>query len=285
MIMKKRVVGYIFSGRLSKEEKIFLKVAKKKNIKLVMLNISKDVNLKELEEKVKECDIVYNNTALEFAIEFKKTIEELGKKVIDSSESYYFSEDKWLFYVKCKEYKIPTPDTILLSNEINLAKKELNEFNHWPVVLKRIWGEMGEFVERAKNTKEAIKIIDKFWNKDNERLPIIAQEFIKSPSYRVTVIGDKIVQTAIKENKGWKKTGVYEKKFRKFGIDRDLRIIINKMIKMSKMKVFGADLMKKNNKWVVIEINAEPAFDFFENEREKLICDVLTLMKKAATKN
>ena len=54
---------------------------------------------------------------------------------------------------------------------------------------------------------------------------------------------------------------------------------------MSKMKVFGADLMKKNNKWVVIEINAEPAFDFFENEREKLICDVLTLMKKSATKN
>ncbi len=283
--MKKRVVGYIYGGRLSKEERIFLKVAKKKNIQLVMINISKDVNLKELEKKIKDCDIVYNNTALEFAIEFKKTIEELGKKVIDSSESYYFTEDKWLFYVKCEEHKIPTPDTILLSDEINLVKRELNEFNHWPVVLKRIWGEMGEFVERAKNTKEAIKVINKFWDKDNERLPIIAQEFITSPSYRVTVIGDKIVQTAIKENKGWKKTGVYENKFKKFGIDKDLRIIINKMIKISKMKVFGVDLMKKNGKWVVIEINAEPAFDFFENEREKLVCDVLTLMKKAAIKN
>src|SRR3989344_958491 len=136
MIMKKRVVGYIFSGRLSKEEKIFLKVAKKKNIKLVMINVSKDVNLKELEKKVKDCDIVYNNTALEFAIEFKKTIEELGKTVVDSSASYYFTEDKWLFYVKCKEHKIPTPETILLSDDINIAKKEINEFNHWPVILK-----------------------------------------------------------------------------------------------------------------------------------------------------
>jgi len=31
------------------------------------------------------------------------------------------------------------------------------------------------------------------------KLPIIAQEFIKSPSYRVTVIGNKIVQTTLKQ--------------------------------------------------------------------------------------
>ena len=278
--MKKRVVGYIYSGRLSKEEKIFLKVAKKKNIQLVMINISKEVGLEELENKVKDCDIVYNNTALEFAIEYKKTIEELGKRVIDSSESYYSTEDKWLFFVKCKEHKIPTPDTILLSDDINLAKKELNEFNYWPVILKRVWGEMGEFVERAKDTKEAVKVINKFWDKDNERLPIIAQEFILSPSYRVTVIGDKVVQTAIKENKNWKATGVYSKKFKKFDVDKDLKKIIDKLIKISKMKVFGVDLLKKDDKWYVLEINAEPAFDFFENEREKLISDVLNLMKK-----
>ena len=205
--------------------------------------------------------------------------------MIDSAESYYFIEDKWLFFMKCKEHKIPTPDTILLSDEINLAKRELNEFNHWPVILKRVWGEMGEFVERAKNTKEAIKVINKFWDKDNERLPIIAQEFIHSPSYRVTVIGDKIVQTAIKENKGWKKTEVYENKFKKFEIDNTLKKIIKKLIKISKMKVFGVDLLKKDDKWYVLEINAEPAFDFFENEREKLICDVLSLMKKTTIKH
>ena len=47
------------------------------------------------------------------------------------------------------------------------------------------------------------------------------------------------------------------------------------------MKVFGVDLMKRDDKWIVVEINAEPAFDFFENEREKLVCDVLDLMKKS----
>ena len=283
--MKKSVIGYVFSGDgLNKDEKTFLKVAKKKNIDLIMINTSKDVGLKELEEKINKCDIIYNSTAIEFAVEFKKTIEELGKKVIESSDAYYFSEDKWLFFVKCMENKIPTPETILLSDDLNVVKKEIKEFNHWPLVLKRVCGTMGEFVERANNIDNAVKIINNFWDKGNERLPIIAQEFIHSPSYRVTVIGDKVMQTAIKENKHWKATGVYAKKFKKFEVDNDLDKIIKKIIKVSKMKIFGIDLLKKENNWFVIEVNSEPALDFFEDEREKLIDGVLTLMKNSIKK-
>ena len=47
---------------------------------------------KQNKDKVKECDIVYNNTALEFAIEFKKTIEALGKKVSIRSNSNRLTE-------------------------------------------------------------------------------------------------------------------------------------------------------------------------------------------------
>jgi len=278
--MKKVVLGYIFSGsRPDKDEKLFIKLAKKKNIQIVPINTSKDIGLNELEEKIKKCDVIYNSTAIEFAVEFKKTIEELGKKVIEPAETYYFIEDKWMFFVKCLENKIPTPDTILLSDNSSVAKKELKKFDHWPVVLKRVWGTMGEFVQIAKNIDEAMKKIKGFWKKGNERLPIIAQEFISSPSYRVTVIGDKVVQTAIKTNKSWKATGVYAKKFKKFEVDEELKKIIKKLIKISKMSVFGVDLFKKNDKWVVVEINAEPAFDFFENEREKLISEVLAFLK------
>jgi hypothetical protein len=38
--------------------------------------------------------------------------------------------------------------------------------------------------------------------------------------------------------------------------------------------------MKKDDKWKVIEINSAPAFDFFENEREKIIGLVLSYIKK-----
>ncbi len=284
--MKNLVIGYLWSGnKPGEDEKIFLKLAKEKNIKLIMVNLLKDIDEDELEKKLKDCKIVFNNSAEDPVIEYVKTLEEWGKKVIDSSETYYYAEDKWMFFLKCKENNIPTPNTILLCENLVLAKKELKKFNKWPVILKRTQGTCGEFVEMAKNLDDSKRIMKKFWKKGNGRLPIIAQELITSPSYRVTVIGKKIVQTAIKENKSsWKATGVHAKKFEKFKVDRKLKRLVRKIRKFSKIKVCGIDFVKKDNKWLVLEVNAQPAFDFFEDEREKLIYLTLKLLRKEAKK-
>jgi RimK family alpha-L-glutamate ligase len=281
--MKKVSIGYIYSGKPEKEERIFLRLAKRKNIELVMVNISKDVDEAKLEEKIRKCRLIFNSTAEDFAVEYAKTMEELGKKVIDSSKVYYYTEDKWMFFLKCREHKIPTPETILLSDNMNVIKGELKKFGHWPVILKRVCGTMGQFVGKAEDINKAVYIINNFWKKGSEKLPIIAQEFITSPSYRVTVIGDRIVQTALKENKsGWKATGVYAKKFKKFKVDRELRKIINKVMKMAGIKICGIDLLKKDGKWLVVEVNSEPALDFFEGERESLVDEVLEFLKRHA---
>lgn len=276
--MKKVVIGYIFGRKeFDKEEKIFLKLAKKKNIKLIMFNLSEEIDEKEFQEKAKECDLIFNNTAGDLAVELSKTFEELGKKVIEHSEVYYYIEDKWIFFLKCKEHKIPTPETILLSNNLNSAKRELKKFGQWPVVLKKVEEEQGEFVKKADSVKEAVKIIKEFWG--NERYPIIAQEFIKSYSYRVTVIGNKIVQTALENGHGWKATAVYAKKVDKFKIDEDLEKLVKKIVKVCKLNICGIDFFKKNGKWIVLDINAEPCFQFFENEREKIVGQVLDFLK------
>ncbi len=222
--MKKITLGYLFNeANLKKEDKIFLELAKKKNIELIMINTDKYLKEEELEEKIKQCDIFFNNGGDIFSQELAKQIEELGKKVVESSNKYYYDDDKWMFFVKCDKHKIPTPKTILLAENLNMAKREVKEFNQWPVILKRIEGTWGEYVAKAENLDEVEKIINKFWKKGSEKLPIIAQEFIDSPSYRVTVIGDKIVQTALKENKGWKATGIYAHHFKRFKIDSELK--------------------------------------------------------------
>ena len=281
MDMKKVNVGYIFyGGKLSQEEKLFLREAKKKNINLILFNAGKKIEDEEIEERARKCDIIFNNSAEEFAIELVKTFEELGKKVIDSSQAYYYTEDKWMFFVKCQEHGIPTPKTNLLSQNLNVLKKELEEFNCWPVILKRIEGACGDYVEKAKNYKEALRVIKKFREKGGRNLPIIAQELIKSPSYRVLVIDGKVVQTAIKRNKSWKATGVYGKKFRKFKIDEELDGIIKKLTKAMKIRVCGIDLLKKNGKWVVLEVNSAPGLDFFKGERKMLIGKILDLLRK-----
>jgi glutathione synthase/RimK-type ligase-like ATP-grasp enzyme len=286
--MKKKVIGYIFyASKLKKEEKLFLKIAKKKNIDLVLFNLSKEIDDEKIEKDIKRCSLIFNNSAETMAIELIKTAEALGKKVIDSSKSFYFSEDKWIFFLKCKEHNIPTPETNFLSGNLTVLEKELKKFNHWPVILKRVEGTCGEYVEKADNVQQAIRIVKRFWKKGSERLPIIAQEMIESKSYRVTVIDGKIVQTAIKENKaGWKCTGVYTNigNFKKFKVDRELKKIVDKVIQVSKIKICGIDLLKKGDKWMVLEVNAEPAFDFFENEREKLVSKTLDLLKKECNK-
>lgn len=282
--MKKKTVGIICCGReLAKEGKTFLELAKKKDIRIIMINLSDKLDIKSLKRKIKKCDIIYNSIWDDLSIELTKTIEEWGKKIFESSRSYYYTEDKWMFYVKCKKHKIPTPDTILLSENINNAKRELKEFGRWPVVLKRISGTMGEYVGKAKGMGEAEALMKKFWKKGSEKLPIIAQEFVKSPSYRVTLIGNKIVQTALKRNRaGWKATGVYAKKFEHFEVNAGLKRLIRKLMKFIDIKICGVDMFKRDGKWLLLEVNAQPSLDFFEEEREKMVERVLDFLIKEA---
>lgn len=283
--MKKTTIGYIYNEeKLGKDEKLFLKIAKDKNVNLIMINTAKELDEEELEKKINECNIFFNNSAENFSMEIVKTIEELGKRIIEPSEKFYYNEDKWMFFLKCKKHKIPTLKTRLLSQNRNIIKKELKEFNEWPVVLKRIEGTMAEYVDKAENLSEAEKIINQFWRKGSEKLPIIAQEFVKSPTHRVTIIGDKIAQTALKESNKWKTIGNCAEHFRKFQIDNELKRIVDKINKNFAMKIYGIDLFKKDGRWLVLEINSAPAFDFFPEERKKLIIEIINFLKKEAKK-
>ena len=280
--MKKVTIGYIFDTfKQDKEEELFTKLAKEKGVKIIMFSVRDDISEEEIEKKAKECDIIFNNTAGYMGLEMLKTFEEFGKKTVDGSDIYYYSEDKWMFYLKCKKYKIPTPETILLSDNANSMKKELKEFNHWPVVLKRVEGEGGDFVQKADNIKEAVEVIEEFWKKGNQRLPVIAQEFIKSYTYRVMVVGDKIIQNTLRKGHGWKaSTNLSENMVDKFEVDKDLEKLVEKIIKIVKIKICGIDFVKKNGKWVVLEVNTEPSFQFFENEHKKIINEVLDFIIK-----
>ncbi len=281
--MNKKVIGYIFSEKkLGTDEKLFIQAARKKNVELVMLNLLKEFDENLLKKNIKKCNVIYNNSAETFAVEFIKTIESLGKKVIEPSENYYYNEDKWLFFLKCNENNIPVPETILLSENLNLAKKELKNFNKWPVILKRIEGTWGEYVEKADNSTEAISTIKKFWEKGSEKIPIIAQEFLPSYCYRVLALNDKIIQTAVKRAKGWKRTGVYEKRNIRFTPDNELKKIIKKIHAVFKTKIYGIDLLKKNGKWKVLELNSAPGLDFFECERKEIINKVMNFLIKEA---
>jgi len=280
---QKITLGYIFYGlKFGKDERLFLKLAKKKNINLVMFNIYKSFDKKKIKRKAKKCVLIFNNSGEEKAIKVVKYLEKIGARVIESSRSFYRDENKWGLYLKCKKNKIPTPRTIMLKKDMISALNGLKKFNEWPVILKRIYGCQGDFVSKAKNLAEAEAIINKFNKKARTSWPIIAQRFIPSPSYRVTTVDGRIVQTAIKQKGSWKKTGVYTKTFKKFKITPKIREIVRKIIAASEIKVCGIDLLKKDSRWYVLELNGQPCYGFFEEERGRLIDNVLNFLKKEA---
>jgi RimK family alpha-L-glutamate ligase len=284
--MKKAVIGYIFNNnKKDLEDKKFSRIAKKLNIELVFFNLEEDLDEKEVEKKAKKCQIIFNDSGESIANELVKTLELLGKKVIENSKVSYYPEDKWVFFLRCKKNKIPTPKTILLSDNLPEIKKELKEFNEWPVILKRVYGCRGEFVDRAKNVDEALKIIKRFWEgKTEDRASIIAQEYINSNSYRVTLIDGKIVQTAIKKRSGWKASGCQSERFRKFKLDKNIKKISRQVAKMSGIKLCGVDFAKANGKWLVIEVNAQPSLKLFDCEHDKMIEKTLKFLKKSSNK-
>jgi len=282
-MMSKVTIGFITNHRLPDlEDKKFLRIAKKIGINLIVFNAALKFDLDLIKEDAKKCDLILNDEADYISLELAKSLEVLGCKVIEVSKSFYYTEDKWIFYLKCLENKIPVPKTTLLSTDLISIKKELKDFNQFPVVLKRVEGFHGDFVDKADNAGEAITIIKRFWEKGENHFPILAQEFVDSDSYRVMTIGGKVVQTAIKKSDNWKATGGSAMRFWKFKIDPELRQILNKLKKITDIAICGNDFAKKDGKWVVIEVNAQPSYKFFDSEVNLVIEKSLKYLKDLA---
>lgn len=279
--MPKITIGFITNTRLPNiEDKKFKRLAKKVGVDLIVFNAAKGMNLPELEAKTKACDIIFNDEADYISLELAKTLETLGGRVVELSKTFYYTEDKWLTYLKCLKHRIPVPKTMLLSTDFVSIKKELKDFNQFPVVLKRIEGFRGYFVDKADNIKEAVEVIKKFWKKGENKFPILAQEFVHSHSYRVLLIDNKVIQTAIKKSDNWKATGTASCRFYKFKIDAELRRILQKLKKITDIAICGYDFAKRNGHWLLIEINAQPSYKFFDNEYDLVIEKVLRYLKK-----
>lgn len=283
--MSKVTIGFITNTRIPAiQDEKFARIAKKVGVNLVFINSTKDFDIEEIKKKAADCDIIYNDEADYISLELAKSLELFGHNVVELSKSYYYTEDKWILYLKCLKHKIPVPKTILLSSDLISVREELKKFNQFPVVLKRIAGFRGDFVEKADNVNEAIEIIKHFWEKGEDRFPVLAQEFVHSYSYRVTTIGGEVVQTALKKNKDWKATGVTIRRSWKFKIDEELQGLINKLNKIINIDICGIDFAKQGDRWIVIEVNAEPGYDFFACEYDMIVQKVLERLKFLAKK-
>ena len=259
------------------EDRLLLKYLRKKNLNIVYLPAEEQLDVNELKEKTKKCKLIYNDTTCQpilfESLEISKTLEELGKKVINSSHSFFYQEDKWMFYLKCLEHKIPTPKTYFIPKGTKYYSKVIKEIlKKNKLVLKGVFSDNSADVERVSSYSMFITKLKKITRK-SYGAPVIAQEYIPNfkRSYRATLINHKLEQFIVKISKSWKQSGNVREHFRTIKVNEKLRNLCEGASKALGLQVCGLDLIFNNGKWYVIEVNSCPGLNFIYDDEKRLV--------------
>ena len=274
---KKRLsVGYVYLYNYFLDDYIIKALEKKLNV--IKIPFKEETDFDELKQLTKNCKVVVNysvsaDNVME-SLEISKALEELGKKVINSSHSFLYQEDKWMLYLKCLEHKIPTARTFLVARGTRRGSKFIKDFlKSHKVVLKAVYSDCGRCVERVDNYSSFIAKLHKIVKK-NPISPIIAQEFIPNDSrgYRVTVINNKVIQAVVKIGTRWKTTGDSDAEhYRTIKLTKSEKEMCEKTSKILGMGICGLDLVRNNGKLYIIEANSCPGLNWIDKDFPRLI--------------
>ncbi len=282
---KKLSIGIIYYKTYRDyEDRLLLKYLRRKNLNIVYLPAEEQLDVNELKEKTKKCKLIYNDTTCQpilfESLELSKTLEELGKKVINSSHSFFYQEDKWMFYLKCLEHKIPTPRTYFIPKETRYYSKVIKEIlKKHKLVLKDVFSDNATAVERVSNYQMFTARLKKILKK-NPGAPVIAQEFIPNfkRSYRATLINHKLEQFVVKISKNWKQAGGIKEHFRTIKVNEKLKSLCERTSKALGLQICGLDLIFNNGKWYVIEINSCPGLNFINDDEKRLVSKIANFL-------
>ena len=161
--------------------------------------------------EIKDNDIVINLPKADFVFYLDKDIylarllEKAGYRLFNRADFIKLCDDKMLTFIRCANENIKMPRTIagplvyteLEKSNYKFLDKVIEELG-LPMVVKKVYGSLGEGVYLAKTRDELIDLYSKIY-----RNPIIFQEYVKSSygkSIRVLVIDGKVFGSFIRKN-------------------------------------------------------------------------------------
>lgn len=241
------------------------------------INVEVFVNDGTLAE-IKDGNIIINLPKADFVLYLDKDIylarmlEKAGYRLFNNADFIKLCDDKVLTYIRCANEGIRMIETIagplVYVNELEDKHYEfldsvINKLG-LPLVVKKVYGSLGEGVYIAKN-KENLKEI----YKEIYRNPLLFQKYIKTSngrSIRVLVVDHKIVGAFerynpydFRSNYGDKATS------REIKNNRKIFEFAENIVKKLDILYAGIDLLYDENEEVVLcEINSNAFFEEFE---------------------
>ena len=230
------------------------------------LAVIKDNNI---EIKLPKADFVLY---LDKDIYLARLLEKAGYRLFNKADFIKFCDDKMLTFIGCANRGIKMPKTIsgpLVYSELKdtnfsflkVLEKELG----FPMVVKKVYGSLGEGVYLVNNQKELHDLYQQI-----AQNPIVFQEYIPTSygkSIRVLIIDGKVFGAFVRENNSDFRSNFGdqaggEKLFNK---EKYLAFAQNIADKLD-IEYAGIDLLiDKDDEPILCEINSNAFFEIFEN--------------------
>ena len=227
--------------------------------------------------EIKDNNIQLNIPKCDFVIYLDKDIylarilEKAGERMFNKADFIKLCDDKMLTFIKCADMGIKMPDTFagplvytsIQEPHLEFLEEIISKLG-FPMVVKKVYGSLGEGVFLVQNKDELISLYKEICHS-----PVLFQRYVSSSkgrSIRVIVIDGKVFGAFIRKNGGdfrsnFGTTAGSEK------LENSEKYIsfATKIAEKLKIEYAGIDLLDDDNGDIVMcEINSNAFFEEFE---------------------
>ncbi|HEY7757437.1 MAG TPA: lysine biosynthesis protein LysX [Nitrososphaeraceae archaeon] len=254
---------FILYDQLRWEEKSLIETAKKKDIKLEVINCRE--NSIDLD---KDKSIYCNDIILQRCVSYYNSLhstaafEGLGAKMINSLHTAIMCGNKLFTHMELSKFGIAIPKAFCAFS--NRSAMNILNRNGYPKVIKPVVGSWGRMIALLKDKEAAEAVIE-----DREHMyPLYHvfyfEEFVKRPprDIRCIVVGDRVV-AAIYRYSGdneWKTNMALGGKAEACKVTNEMEDLCLRAAKTMKGEILGVDLMESENGLLVHEVNNTTEF-------------------------
>jgi len=254
-----KTIGMI-SDRVRWDEKALIQAAKKKGVKLVVID-GKSIFLEATGDfdNIPEADIYLQRMVSTFkGLYVTKILESKGYPVVNSYAVSSLCADKLLTTLALRKAGIPCPRTFV-AFDIAAALNTLDELRY-PAVIKPVFGSWGRLVAPLKDPQSAKAILESRESMGALYQIYYIQELVEKVSnrdIRSFIIGDKVV-TAIYRIAGqgeWRTNTALGGRAEVCPVTPEIEEISLKAAKAIGEGVFGVDILETEKGMLVNEVN------------------------------
>ena len=260
----KKTSFFILYDQLRWEEKSLIETAKKKDIKLKVINCRENsIDLDK--DEFTYCDDIILQRCVSYYNNLHSTaaFEGLGAKMINSLYTAIMCGNKLFTHMELAKSGIAIPKAFCAFS--NQSAMDILNKNGYPKVIKPVVGSWGRMVALLKDKEAAEAVIE-----DREHMyPLYHvfyfEEFVKRPprDIRCIVVGNKVV-AAIYRYSGdneWKTNMAFGAKAEACKVTNEMEDLCLKAAKTLKGEILGVDLMESDeNGLLVHEVNNTTEF-------------------------